>query len=372
MTPLQVAGRSLCVFKNLISRCAMLKTAILGGSGYTGLELLRLLSLHPDTVVIEATSRQYKGKKVSEVFPSLSGFYDRLEFSDPEDFKNIKADFVFSALPHGASQEVVPEVLKSCRVIDLSADFRIHDAAVYRAWYGEHKSEALLKEAVYGLPELHRAKVKGARLLANPGCYPTGAILALAPLLKEGAADTGSIIVDSKSGVSGAGRGANLDTSFVEVASGFKAYKVGCHRHTPEIEQELSLLSGAGVSITFTPHLIPVERGILTTVYVKLKDEGRVLMKLEGKDLHGLYKDFYGQEKFVRLMPPGRFPDISQVRGSNYCDIGVYSDEKKGGAIIVSAIDNLVKGASGQAVQNMNIMAGLKEDTGLQSPPMAV
>ncbi|MBI5493023.1 MAG: N-acetyl-gamma-glutamyl-phosphate reductase [Deltaproteobacteria bacterium] len=344
----------------------MLKTAILGGSGYTGLELLRLLSLHPDTVVIEATSRQHRGKKVSEVFPSLSGFYDRLEFSAPEDFKNIKADFVFSALPHGASQEVVPEVLKSCRVIDLSADFRIHDAAVYRAWYGEHKSEALLKDAVYGLPELHRAKVKDARLLANPGCYPTGAILALAPLIKAGAADTSSIIVDSKSGVSGAGRGANLDTSFVEVASGFKAYKVGCHRHTPEIEQELSLLSGAGVSVTFTPHLIPVERGILTTAYVKLKK------MMSGADLHGLYDEFYGQEKFVRLMPPGRFPDISQVRGSNYCDIGVYADEKKGTAIIVSAIDNLVKGASGQAVQNMNIMAGLKEDTGLQSPPMAV
>ncbi len=344
----------------------MLKIAILGGSGYTGLELLRLLASHPEAKVTEATSRQHKGKQVSEVFPSLKGFYDRLTFSDPEDFKNIKADFVFSALPHGASQEVVPEVLKSCRVIDLSADFRLHDPAVYRAWYGEHKSEGLLKTAVYGLPELHRGEIKKATLLANPGCYPTSAILALAPLLKEKAIDTGSIIVDSKSGVSGAGRGANLDTSFVEVASGFKAYKVGCHRHTPEIEQELSLLSGSVISITFTPHLIPVSRGILTTVYANLKKG------MTGMELHSLYGGFYGKEKFVRLMPEGRFPDISQVRCSNYCDIGVYADGKKGKAIIVSAIDNLVKGASGQAIQNMNIMAGIKEETGLLSPPVAI
>ncbi|MBI5644153.1 MAG: N-acetyl-gamma-glutamyl-phosphate reductase [Deltaproteobacteria bacterium] len=344
----------------------MLKVAIFGASGYTGFELLRILATHPGARVIAATSRQYNGRAVSDVFPSLTGFYDGLDFSDPEDRTAVKADIAFSAMPHGASQEVVPELLRSSRVIDLSADFRIHDPKVYNAWYGEHKSEGLLKDAVFGLPELYRPSIKDARLVANPGCYPTSAILALAPLLKAGLIETGSVIIDSKSGVSGAGRGASLDTSFVEVSPGFKAYKVGAHRHTPEIEQELSLLAGTEVSVTFTPHLLPVSRGILSTVYASAKKG------ISTKDAHGIYQEFYGRERFVRVMPVGKYPDISQVRGSNYCDIGVYADETRNRIIIVSVIDNLVKGASGQAVQNMNIMSGLDEAAGLLYPPVSI
>ncbi len=343
-----------------------MKIAILGGSGYTGFELLRILAAHDGVEVTEVTSRQYAGKAVSEVFPSLSGYYG-LQFSDPEGFRKIKADFVFSALPHGASQEVVPALLESGnRVIDLSADFRLKDPEVYRKWYGGHRSPGLLEKAVYGLPELHREEIKKAVLLANPGCYPTGAILALAPLVKKGLVRPGSITIDSKSGVSGAGRGAVLDTSFVEVAGGFKAYKIGSHRHTPEIDQELALLSKAGAGVTFTPHLIPVSRGILTTAYAELT-EG-----ISGAEAHSIYDAFYGHEPFVRVMPDGRFPDISQVRCSNYCDMGVWADGARKKVIIVSAIDNLVKGASGQAVQNMNIMAGIKEETALDCPPTAI
>ncbi|MDP2690329.1 MAG: N-acetyl-gamma-glutamyl-phosphate reductase, partial [Deltaproteobacteria bacterium] len=327
------------LFQQPVREVAMLNVAIYGASGYTGFELLRILASHGGVAVVAATSRQYKGKAVDEAFPSLRGFYPGLAFSDPEDFKTIKADAAFSALPHGASQEVVPELLKTSRVIDLSADFRLSDAAVYRAWYGEHKSEGLLKEAVYGLPELHREKIKGAKLIANPGCYPTSAILALAPAVKAGLIDAPrGIIVDSKSGVSGAGRGAALETSFVEVASGFKAYKVGCHRHAPEIAQEVSGMAGLQVCVTFTPHLIPVSRGILTTVYAPLKDG------MDIAELHSVYDDFFSKEPFVRVLPAGKFPDISFVRGSNLCDIGVWADKERKQAVLVSAIDNLVKG----------------------------
>ncbi|MFQ5735492.1 MAG: N-acetyl-gamma-glutamyl-phosphate reductase [Thermodesulfobacteriota bacterium] len=345
----------------------MLNVAIFGASGYTGFELLRILASHGGVEVVAATSRRYKGKAVDEVFPSLRGFYTGLAFSDPAEFDTIKADAAFSALPHGASQEVVPGLLDASRVIDLSADFRLHDGAVYRAWYGEHKAEGLLKEAVYGLPELHRDEIKGASLVANPGCYPTSAILALAPVMKAGlVAEDCPLVIDSKSGVSGAGRVAAVETSFVEVASGFKAYKIGCHRHTPEIEQEIGLIAGHGVGVTFTPHLIPAARGILSTVYVPLR-EG-----MEGAQLRALYDDLYAQEPFVRVLPLGKFPDISQVRGSNWCDIGVWANRERKQAIIVSAIDNLVKGASGQAVQNMNLMFGFKEDTALSYPPLSI
>ena len=343
----------------------MIKVSILGASGYTGLELLRILALHPEARVIKATSRQYKGSAVADAFPFLRGYYEGLSFSDPEEFSKAGAEIIFSALPHGASQEVVPVILKAGRrVIDLSADFRLGDPATFKAWYGEHKSEALLKEAVYGLPELNREAILRARLVANPGCYPTGAILALAPLFKAGLVENNTLVIDSKSGMSGAGRGASLDTSFVEVSGGFKAYKVGVHRHTPEIEQELSKMAGVPVSASFTPHLLPVSRGILTTAYATLKKG------VSTSEAHGLYSEFYLKERFVRVMPEGRFPDIGQVRASNYCDIGVFADEKKRRATIVSAIDNLVKGASGQAVQNMNIMAGLPEETSLLAPPL--
>jgi N-acetyl-gamma-glutamyl-phosphate reductase len=342
----------------------MLKAAVLGASGYTGVELLRILSGHSDVEVAGVTSRQYAGASVEDAFPALRGFYNGLGFSAPDGFKTKGHDVVFSALPHGASQDAVADALASgCRVIDLSADFRLRDPSVYRAWYGEHRREGLLGEARYGLPELYRERIKGARLVANPGCYPTGASLALAPLVSEGVSDAGSIIIDSKSGASGAGRAATLDTSFVEVYGSFRAYKVGSHRHTPEIEQTLGDLAGARVSVCFTAHLLPVSRGILTTAYSALRKA------MTTEELRALYAGYYAGEPFIRVLPPGKFPDIAHVRASNYCDIGVYADGARRRAIVVSAIDNLVKGASGQAVQNMNIVFGIKEDTGLRTPP---
>ncbi|MBI5887843.1 MAG: N-acetyl-gamma-glutamyl-phosphate reductase [Deltaproteobacteria bacterium] len=344
----------------------MLIVAIVGGSGYTGLELLRILAAHPGVKVVEITSRQYKEKAVASVFPHLKGFYDGLIFSGPEKFKNLKAGLVFCALPHGASQEVVPVLLESGKkVIDLSADFRIKDADIYEEWYEEHTAKNLLKKAVYGLPELSRVAIKKAKLVANPGCYPTGAILALYPLVKAGLVKPDSIVIDSKSGTSGAGRQASVETSFVEVAGAFKAYKIGSHRHTPEIEQMLTIAAKEKMSVAFTPHLLPVSRGILTTAYASLTKA------MSAHDVHALYAKFYKGEFFVRIMDEGRFPDIAGVRGSNFCDIGVYADPKTKRVIIISAIDNLVKGASGQAVQNMNIMAGFEETTGLKNVPMA-
>jgi N-acetyl-gamma-glutamyl-phosphate reductase len=345
----------------------MLKVAIIGGSGYTGLELLRILSVHPRAEVAYVSSRKYKGKHITEVFPSLKGFYDTLTFSAPGDFSKMDAEFFFCCLPHGASMEVVDALLGAGKkVVDLSADFRLRDAELYERWYGEHKSKKRLKEAVYGLPELNRGSIKGASLVANPGCYPTAAILALAPVVKQGLVVPGSIIIDSKSGLSGAGRSASVEHSFVEVSSGFKAYKVGCHRHTPEIEQELGLVSGREISVTFTPHLIPTSRGILTTAYADLE---AVATRAE---IRKLYSKFYDKEPFVRLMPDGEFPNINQVRCSNYCDIGFLADEKKGKLIVISAMDNLVKGASGQAVQNMNIMNSMAETSGLIPPPISI
>lgn len=348
----------------------MTKTAILGGSGYTGFELLRILANHPQTEVVAITSRQHKGDNIEKVFPGLK-HVSKLKFEDPANFNVVqKADIVFSCLPHHASMEIAPDILKNGkRVIDLSADFRLKDAKVYEAWYGKHIAKGLLKKAVYGLPELHRKKIKDAALVANPGCYPTGAILGLAPAIEAGLIDTNSIIIDSKSGVTGAGRGASLDTSFAEVNEGFKAYKVGEHRHTPEIEQGLSLIAGKNIKVTFTPHLLPVNRGILSTMYASIKSQK---LKVKSQNIINLYEKYYDNEFFIRIMPEGQFPNISQVKGSNFCDIGLKLDERTGRLIIVTAIDNLVKGASGQAVQNMNIMLGIPETTGLIMPPLSV
>ncbi len=359
----------------------MIKAAILGASGYTGEELLRILALHPDVEVVLATSRHNSGRAVPEVFQSLAGFYDHLSFTDPsragdpgdpkevaELVKSSGAGVVFSALPHGASMDVVPGLLEAgLKVVDLSADFRLIDPEIYKKWYGT--APPVIKDAVYGLPELHRDAIKDARLVANPGCYPTGAILALAPLVKLLDREK-PVVIDSKSGASGAGRqpgsgrSANVETSFSEVNEGFKAYKVGSHRHTPEIVQELSILANAETPVTFTAHLLPVTRGILTTAYAWLGTPGSI------GEVRAVYSDFYSKEPFVRLMPEGAFPDISQVRGSNYCDIGLYYDAEDSKVIVVSAIDNLVKGASGQAVQNMNIMCGLEETAALATPPV--
>ena len=343
----------------------MVNTAVIGGSGYTGIELIRLLSAHPDLKLTCATSRQYEGQPIEDVFPSLRGITD-LVFSSPDPLLVARsASVAFTALPHETAMEYIPKLLdQGLKVVDLSADFRLRNAEVYGTWYQTHTAPRLLEEAVYGLPEIHQDAVRQARLVANPGCYPTSAILVLAPLLHNGWIDPDTIIVDSKSGASGAGRSASVATIFCEVNEAFKAYKIGEHRHTPEIEQELSRLAGRSVTISFTPHLVPMNRGILTTTYASLNAD------IEEKLLFARAQDFYDNAPFVRVLPPGRFPSTSFVTGSNYCDIGYKIDRRTRRVVGVSAIDNLVKGASGQAIQNMNLMLGLEETAGLHIVPL--
>jgi N-acetyl-gamma-glutamyl-phosphate reductase len=342
----------------------MHKVAVVGASGYTGIELLRLLSQHPEVELTTVTSRQYAGQAVAEVFPSLAESVDlSFEDVDPPTLAS-KADIIFTAVPHQTAMEMIPGLLVAgSRVVDLSADFRISDAKVYEEWYQEHTATDLLDEAVYGLPELYRDQVPGARLIANPGCYPTSVALALAPLLEKGLIEHSTLVVDSKSGTSGAGRAAKVGTLFCEVNEGFKAYSLPRHRHTPEIEQTLSGLAGEDVTISFTPHLLPVNRGILSTCYASLQN-----IK-SAEEMHALYKEYYSGETFVRVLPEGQFPNISQVTGSNFCDLGVTVDERTGRVIALAAIDNLVKGAAGQAIQNMNLMLAIDEQTGLMTPP---
>ncbi|MFH1090800.1 MAG: N-acetyl-gamma-glutamyl-phosphate reductase [Pseudomonadota bacterium] len=342
----------------------MVQAAVVGGSGYTGLELLRLLAQHPVIKIAAVTSRELAGQKVTRFFPALSGApggLDRLIFEEPDpQGLTLRAEVFFTAVPHQAAMDIVPGLLEGGgRVVDLSADFRFQDPEVYGQWYEPHRAPGLLAEAVYGLPELHREKIRKARLVGNPGCYPISVILAMAPLLKRGLIDPDSIIADSKSGVSGAGRGASLTTSFCEVGEGLLAYKVTGHRHTPEIEQELSLLAGRDLKISFTPHLVPLSRGILSTVYANLNQAGRQ------EDLHRVFSSFYQEEMFVRVRDRGDQPHTLDVRGTNFCDLGVFPDERTGRVKVVSVIDNLCRGASGQAVCNMNLMLGLPEETGL-------
>ncbi len=338
--------------------------AILGASGYTGGELIRILVNHPNVKISYITAEKHAGKKVSEVFPHLKGILDlKLEKLDPKKVPD-DIDIVFAALPHGASAEVIREIYKrKIKIIDLGADFRLNEGN-YRQWYGDHPCSDILEDAVYGISELKRDQIAESNLIANPGCYPTASILPLAPLLKENIVDENSIIIDSKSGVSGAGRSPSLDLHFCEVSEGFKAYKVAEHRHSPEIEQHLSEYSKKDVNIIFTPHLIPIDRGIFSTIYVKTDKEyttSELLQKL---------KDFYKNSHFIRIYDEGQFPNISYIRGSNFCDIGIKSIPEKKSAVIVSVIDNLVKGAAGQAVQNMNIMTDLPETTGLNLNPV--
>jgi len=344
----------------------MLKVAVVGASGYTGIELVRLLHGHPEAAVTSVTSEQSAGKRLSEVFPALRSRCDLLlENLEPVRIAE-KADLIFTALPHKAAMEVVPTFLAlGKQVVDLSADYRLHDAAEYGAWYEPHMNPELLDKAVYGLPEIRREAIAVADLVANPGCYPTSIILGLAPLLKKGIIDPATIIADSKSGASGAGRSAKVDNLYCEVNDGFKAYGVGgVHRHIPEIEQELSLLAEDRVTISFTPHLVPMDRGILSTVYAS------PAVAVTAADLLELYNDLYDGEAFVRVLPAGQFPSTAFVRGSNFCDIGLTVDQRTGRIIVVSAIDNLMKGAAGQAVQNMNIMQGLPENMGLELLPL--
>lgn len=339
-----------------------LKIAIVGSSGYTGGELYRILLHHPGVTVTTVTSEKSAGKPLTDIFPHLYGLTDLVcESLEPEAVAK-KADFVFLALPHVTAQAAAYRFHKlGVKVVDLSADYRLADPAVYEKWYEHgHQYPDLLKSAAYGLPELHREKIKKASLTANPGCYPTAAILGLAPAIAKKMIDASTIVVDSKSGVSGAGRSVSLAHHYPEVNEGFMAYKVGTHRHTPEIEQEVSLVAGATVTLSFTPHLVPMNRGILSTIYAKLTSS------IDTVRLHAAYHMFYEKEPFVRVLPPGQFPNVRNVRGSNFCDIGVYADDRTGRAIIVTVIDNLVKGASGQAVQNMNLMMGFAETTGLK------
>ncbi len=339
-----------------------LTIAIIGSSGYTGGELFRLLLHHSRAAVTAVTSEKSAGKPLTDIFPHLAGLTDLVcEPLDPDRIAG-KADFIFLALPHVASQDAAFRFHQlGKKVVDLSADYRLADPSLYEQWYEHcHQDPDLLKSAVYGLPELHRDRIKQASLIANPGCYPTSAILGLAPLLRQGLIDTQSIVIDSKSGVSGAGRSPSLAHHYPEVNEGLMAYKIGTHRHTPEIEQELSILGRGAVTVSFTPHLIPMNRGILTTSYARFTRE------TDTARLHALYKEFYQHEFFVRVLPLGRFPNVREVRGSNFCDIGVYADPRTGRAVVVTAIDNLVKGASGQAVQNMNLMMGFDETEGLK------
>jgi len=340
-----------------------LRVAICGGSGYTGIELLRILSGHPQIKITAVTSEKSAGKNVSSLFPHLQKYKD-LTYEPLNKIELLnKADLFFLALPHGASQEAVNFFFENKKyVIDLSADYRLSDPKVYQQWYGlPHKFLMTLKKAVFGLPEIYRARIKKAKLIANPGCYPTGAILGLLPAIKGNLIDPSSLIIDSKSGTTGAGRKADLAVSFCEVNEGFKAYGIGTHRHTPEIEQELSFASGKKIRVNFTPHLLPVDRGILTTAYARLSKKANTASALT------IYKKIYRDEPFVCVLDEGIFPNIKNVRGTNFCHIGLMVVPRTNTLIIVSAIDNVVKGASGQAVHNMNIMMGFDETTALES-----
>lgn len=341
----------------------MLRVAICGGSGYTGVELLRILAKHPEVEITVVTSERSAGKKVANLFPQLYR-YDQLVYEPLEREKIVsKADIFFMALPHGASQETVDFFFKKGKkIIDLSADYRIKTAKTYEEWYKvPHRFQGTLKRAVYGLPEVYREKIAKTNLVANPGCYPTGAILGLYPALKHKIISPDSVIIDSKSGATGAGRKSDVTYSFCEVNEGFRAYGIATHRHTPEIEQELSLISGRDIKVNFTPHLLPLDRGILTTIYAKL------IKAADMQKIHEIYSKSYSKEPFTRILDQGRLPDVKNVRGTNLCEIGLGVNKRTDTLIIVTAIDNLVKGASGQAVHNMNIMMGIEEKTALEA-----
>ncbi len=340
------------------------KVAILGASGYTGSDLLRFILIHPKVEVTYATAEKHAGKRISDVLPHLRSFLN-LELQ-PLDVKLVPDDIeiVFTALPHGTSAPIIKELLeRGKRVVDLGADFRL-SYPVYKKWYGEHPCPDIISQAVYGITELFGSEIAKTRLVANPGCYPESSILGLAPVLKRKIVEGDSIIIDSKSGVSGAGRSPELAYHFCEVNEGVRAYKIGEHRHTPEIEEVLSNYSGLSVRVSFTPHLIPMDRGILSTIYVRLKEE------ITTRELLDLYEDFYAEKRFIRITPEKIYPSTGDVRGSNFCDIGIMSNPKNKTAIIISVLDNLVKGASGQAIQNMNVMMEFPEHLGLDMPPV--
>jgi len=338
--------------------------AILGASGYTGAELVRLLARHSGVELRALTADRKAGQDMAETFPHLGSLaLPKLTAIGDVDFGSI--DAVFCALPHGTTQEVIAALPHAVKIVDLSADFRLFDCATYAKWYGhEHQAPELQKDAVYGLTEFARAEVAKARLVANPGCYPTASQLPLIPLLDAKAIDADAIIIDAKSGTSGAGRAAKEANLYCEVTEGMHAYGIGSHRHLPEIEQGLSSVAGHPVEISFTPHLIPMSRGMLATIYVK------TAQGLKADDLRAILIKRYQNEPFVRVLAKDGVPATRNVRGSNFCHINVFDDRRTGHAIIVSVIDNLVKGASGQAIQNFNLMAGFDETTALDQHPL--
>ena len=340
------------------------KIGVLGASGYTGAELLRLLIRHPGVEIALLTAERRAGQHMRQVFPQFSPYaLPKLLAIDGVDWKAQALDLAFCALPHATTQTVIKDLLAAApttKVVDLSADFRLADTAAYARWYGhEHHAPELQKEAVYGLTEIYREKIKAARLVANPGCYTTCAQLALIPLLRAKTIDPDEIVIDAKSGMTGAGRAAKEEMLFSEVAEGFHAYGVGHHRHMAELDQEFALAAGREVVVSFTPHLVPMNRGIFSTIYVRG-------LKRSAEDLHAVLQETYAQEPFVHLLPFGQMPQSRHVRGSNMTFIGVAKDRVDGRAIIVSTLDNLTKGASGQAVQNMNLMLGFPETMGLE------
>lgn len=343
----------------------MIKAGIIGATGYAGSELVRILSSHPEVEIKTLTSQSYAGKKYNEVYENYR--HEEKLACDEENIEEMakECDVIFLALPHGvASKKVTESVLANAKVIDLGADYRLQNIEVYEKWYTQHYSKDILKEAVYGLCEINREKIKGKRIVGNPGCYTTCSILSLYPLVKEKMIDLTSIIIDAKSGATGAGRGLNLSNHFCELNESFKAYKIANHRHTPEIEEQLSYAAGEDIVLNFTPHLVPMNRGILATCYAKLNN------KYTYADIKAVYEKYYKDEYFIRLTKEGVFPETKWVKGSNFCDIGFTIDERTNRVIVVGAIDNLYKGAAGQAVQNMNILFGLDEKTGLDYVPI--
>ena len=344
----------------------MIKAGMIGSTGYAGGELARLLLQRDDVEILWYGSRSYVGQKYASVYPNLFKIVD--ENCQDDAIKELadQVDVIFTATPQGLCASLIDEeILSKVKVIDLSADFRIKDQAVYEKWYKlEHKSPQFLGEAVYGLPEVNREKVKTARLIANPGCFPTCSFLAVYPMVKEGLIDPNTLIIDAKSGTSGAGRGAKTDNLYCEVNESIKAYGVGTHRHTPEIEEQLSYAAGQLVTISFTPHLVPMNRGILVTAYASLNGT------VTEEEARAVYEKYYQNEYFVRLLEPGAVPQTRWVDGSNFADVNFKIDPRTNRVVMMGAIDNMVKGAAGQAIQNMNLMFGLPEQTGLKQLPM--
>ena len=349
----------------------MIKAGIIGATGYAGSELVRILMNHREAEIVWYGSRSYIDKKYYEVYQNMFRIVENVCRDDNLAQLAEQADVIFTATPQGfLAGLLTEEILSKVKIVDLSADYRIKDVAVYEKWYGiEHKSPQFIPEAVYGLCEVNRNQItEGTRLVANPGCYTTCSILTAYPLVKEGLIDVDTLIVDAKSGTSGAGRGAKVPNLFCEVNENIKAYGVATHRHTPEIEEQLSIAGGCEVTVNFTPHLVPMNRGILVTEYAKLKRKADGTLPA-WEEIRAVYDKYYGKEKFVRILDKGICPETKWVEGSNYVDVGFVIDERTGRVIMMGALDNLVKGAAGQAVQNMNLLFGLKESEGLELVP---